>query len=521
MADYTVANFSTLSVTELYDNEELLRWMMNVSIGVTDRDSRDRIVADGYTSLRAIVNQHTNDVESFVSYLKGLNRTFAAAGNAALRVYYSPVVISRFAGVIHYYNQSVNSLHCIPDASYVDNDYVTTLNAEYKAFDSNSEKDKEETEIEIPTLTGATNWINFRDMFVLKLSLVIGCRGFPIDYVIDETERAVKRGNARLIEVDELNLADEEVYKTKAVHFGKAFKKDNLQVWNMLKKLLLGTPVYNHIHSHNDSKDGRKAWITLKTFYEGEDFQARLKEKAFNKLLNTFYRGDNQRFSFEKYINAHKESHKLLQDSGYNNGLGLDEATKCHHFISGIKEQAGLEYALSTARSNPQYRVFSNLTSFLTAEVDHRNMRKKQLKSNDRNVSTTKSTRRGGNEQDKKKVKYRWVDGKKVFNKVYPKDEFRKLTQAQRDAVIGMYKGKNGGKNKTHNSSKLSKEDVASISEAIVAGVSKAQVADLSDTEETKSTSTISTKGSKRKAPSGGVGNFLSSRKKTNSEDSE
>ena len=458
-----------------------------------------------------------------MNYLKGLNRTFAAAGNAALRVYYSPVVISRFAGVVHYYNQCVNSFHSIPDASYVDYDYVATLTMDYKTFNSQSDKDNDETDVEIPTLTGASNWINFRDMFSLKLSLVIGSRGFPIDYVIDSTDRDVTRGNARLLEVDELTLSNEDVYRTRAVHFGDAFKKDNSLVWNMLKRLLLGTPVYNHIHSHNYSKDGRKAWTSLKTFYEGEDFQARLKEKAFNKLLNTFYRGDNQRFSFEKYINIHKESHKLLQDSGYNDGAGLDEATKCHHFISGIKEQAGLEHALSSARSNPQYRDFSNLTSFLTAEVDHRNLRKKQLKSNDRNVSGAKSDRRGnGNNpnRDKKKVKYQWVDGKKVFNKIYPKDEFRKLTQAQRDAVIAMHKGK-GGKSKSNNASKLSKEDLASISDVIVAGVAKAQVADLSDTDKTKSTSTISTKATKRKAPSGGVGNFLSSRKKANPDDSE
>ena len=167
----------------------------------------------------------------------------------------------------------------------------------------------------------------------------------------------------------------------------------------MLKKLLLGTPFFNHMNPHNSSLNRKGAWQSLKMFFEGEDFQARLKEQAFMKLLNTYYRGDNQRFNCKKYINVHKEAHKLLEDSWYNEGQGIDESTKCHHFISGIKEQAGLEYALSTACSNSTYRQFTSLTSFLTAEVDHCNMRKKQLKSNDkRNVLDvcSENTNNGG-----------------------------------------------------------------------------------------------------------------------------
>ena len=146
-------------------------------------------------------------------------------------------------------------------------------------------------------------------------------------------------------------------------------------------------------------------------------------------------------------------------------------------------------------------------------------MRRKQLKSNDRRVSGARSenTNNGnGRKNDNKKVNFRWIEGKKVFNKLYPRDEFRRLSKAQREAVVDMYKeskSKGKGGRKTHNTSSLSKDDIVSLGEAIVAGVTKAQKAELSDTEETEDTSSISTK-STRKAPSGGVGNFLAKRKK-------
>jgi len=52
----------------------------------------------------------------------------------------------------------------------------------------------------------------------------------------------------------------------------------------------------------------------------------------------------------------------------FNNGSGIDDATKIQHFKSGIRPEAGLEVALTTSRSNPTYRGFDHLFSFLSAE---------------------------------------------------------------------------------------------------------------------------------------------------------
>lgn len=524
--DYNVANFNALSITELYDNEEVWRYLMDRSIGITLERCRNKIVNDGFDSLRSVIRHHSNDIEGFKTYMTGLNKTFASSSVSTLRVYYSPVSISRMLGVIHLYDQGVNTFHCIPDASYVDRNYANELSSVYESFKKLSEKDKEEIDVQLPTLTGSTNWIDFRDKFKMKLSLTIGKRGFPLSYVIDESVRPVSRGNANLLEVDELNLGEENLYLHGATQFGAPFNQDNLLVWNLLKSQLLGTPVFNHIANCDSSSNGRKAWNILTEFYEGEDFKTRLKDTAFSKMMQTFYRGDTVRFSFEKYISVHKHAHKMLEDAGYNNSQGLDDSTKCHHFIAGIKEQAGLEHALCTARSNPQYRNFTSLISFLTAEVDHRNIRKQQLKSGrnkDRNVSGLRGEKNNKKKTNNKDFPSKMVDGKMVYGKRYSNQEYKKLTNSQKDAVRQLQKeakNRRGNKGGDHSVKSITMDDLTVFGDAIVAGVRQAQLdaADQqgSENEAETVTSEITTT-TKRKAPSGGIGSFIADRKRKGS----
>ena len=72
----------------------------------------------------------------------------------------------------------------------------------------------------------------------------------------------------------------------------------------------------------------------------------------------------------------------MLQDAQYNNG-------KVQYFRNGIKYEAGIEVALSNARTNVTYQDFGALLSFLSAEIDHHKIRKAALSnsSNNRRVS--------------------------------------------------------------------------------------------------------------------------------------
>ena len=277
-----------------------------------------------------------------------------------------------------------------------------------------------------------------------------------MEYVVNTTPRNATRANATREEVDDIDLEEAEVYKQGAVHFGDAYKLDNKTVWNKIHTLLVDQPTYNHISNFATRKNGRGAWLALITFYEGEDFCQRLRETAFNKLQVIFYRGETMRFSFEKYVNIHKEAHKMLQDAGFNNGTGLDQESMITYFRNGIKPDAGLEVAISNSRSNPRLTTFDAYVSFFTAEVQHNTLRHKQLKTaKDKKVAAAgrgpgRNSNGGGKTKNKTKkgeLQSEVVDGKRVKGCWYSKDEFSKLTPEQRKAVIRLKRKSNKSDN--------------------------------------------------------------------------
>ena len=117
-------------------------------------------------------------------------------------------------------------------------------------------------------------------------------------------------------------------------------------------------------------------------YYEGEEFIQRNIQLVFDTLNTTFYKGENTKFTFEKYVSIHLEAHNLLLEGKYNNELGMDNATKIQHFQSGNKVDAGLEHVLTTVRRNRLVQgYFQTYVSFLSSAVDNKSIRKNQFSS--------------------------------------------------------------------------------------------------------------------------------------------
>ena len=127
---------------------------------------------------------------------------------------------------------------------------------------------------------------------------------------------------------------------------------------------------YDHILICNHTSNGRKAWITLKNFYEGEDFKQRLQDEAFVLLNKSIYKGNSSRHNFESYVNRHIKAHKLHLEAEYNGGEGMDDSTKIQHLKAGICLKAGLEHAITSARTMGLLRgTFQAFVPFLLAKV--------------------------------------------------------------------------------------------------------------------------------------------------------
>ena len=429
---------------------------------------------------------HTNDAEGFKKYLNILNKTFATAtSRSGLRVYYSPVIIARFVAILYYYDQCINGYHTIPDINLVDSAFADKMIQTLKEHEESATMDSDDEEdVTIPTLQGSKNWVDFRDKFVLELSMIKSKRGFPLDYLINTTARAVTSARTPYLEVGRVNIEDDDYYCSNAVLFGPHFKADNKKLWSKIKNLLLGTDSYNHVSMHDTKKDGCSAWFSLTKVYEGPDFKDRLRELAFSKLSSTFYKGETARFDFEKYVNIHKSAHCMLQEAEYNAGKGMDDDTKIQHLKSGIKVEAGIEYALTQMRAQPtNYATFTQVTTFLSGEIQHKQLRCAQIKGSTPGRVVSKV---------EKETPSKIVEGKKVFGKRYSCNNFHALTKAQRKAVIemqraarskagqgrgrGQKRSRNGGNgNRTASSvKKIPNEDLTVVAEAVIAGITKA-----------------------------------------------
>ena len=493
-------------------------------IGLGDNEI-NRIVEDGFTSMERLVTQYKFKFNDFEEYLKSLNKTFASSSVARSRVYYSPPIISNLVGCLFYASICYNGLHSYVDISLIDAEKSSDYYKTYSDLRDTENLESEDLEIKIPSLKGASNWRSFRDTVLMKISVIQGKTGFPIDYVLDSNPRRITHANANRTVQAEIDFSEDDFFKKNAIHFGKHFKEDNKLVWLVLKSYLMKTSSYDHIIHIDRTSNGRKAWTILKDFYEGDDFKQRLQDEAFSILNTTAYRGDTARTDFAAFVTRHIKAHKLLIEAEYGtNGEGMDDSTKIQHIKQSIKLEAGLEHSLTSARTAGLFKgTFTNFVSFLQGEVDAKNNRKKELRG--ASVKGTATEKKNNNNSDP--IPFEKVENKIVQGRHYQDQEWKNLTPKQRAAVIRLQrqrraKNRNNKNNKRKNvsasQSTISKDDLNSISQAIIAGISRGsnEEGDPKADDVSKVSEDSNNNGNKR-AKSGQVGNFLSSalRKRT------
>ena len=549
MEAQAAGNLNGLTITQKYGNEDnFVELLERIGVSAT---ARRKLVDDDFDSMRSLVSNYSNDVDSFATYLKGLNKTFGRC-NRGNTVRFSPVVIKRLSATLFYFVQSVGCLHTIPDIDAIDVELCTNLVQVYEGYKKKREVDGEEdTIIELPELKGHSNWTTYRDKFESNLSNMIGSRNIPLSYVIDESERPRITRATAFLEVAVMDLSDDSFFAAHTTHHGPSYTEDNSKVWMLIKKSLLGHQPYHHIDEYERGRDGRGAWLTLKAYYEGEDFVNKTIQENLTKLRTLHYRGETQRFGFEQFIELQKECYKRLRDVGYNNGAGVDEATKCSNLKTMILGDAQLETALSIARTRGLFNgTFDDLVHFLKAEVDELILRKKQLRSvaprGSRISSITAQSAggrgrgrggrgRGGRGRGRGRGRgyrrprtylTRMVQGKEISNGNYSSAEFAELTREQKDMVRQLRREGEAMAATNQDAMSIKSMVTQAVNEkleaTVVCGVANATTENTDNSPSGgiddsvgggSDFSTIQSAGTRRKAQSGNVGDFLSNKK--------
>ena len=466
-----------MNITQAFDDEDQFRQLLR-RIQTPVPNINHLFNEEGVNSARALADTRVKDLELSMT---NVNRLFGSQTQAARRIYFAPVRMQRIMALAVYFKRCLDA-NRIPDIRIITLDDVIrfTHNMEIWTEKGGEVEDViKQTKIEFSLV----KFTKFREKLETLVSSIIGCRGISLNYLI----RDPSPFPAPLVPIEDQSpdVNSLEFMKENTTHSGPEYEKDNQDLFTLLQSYLTGTDGWNVISSHQRTKDGRAAYLALRSHYEGSSFHDLIKSKANIMMTRTFYRGDTTKFTWEKFVLIHLEAHRMFEDVGEP----LTESIKILHFKGGIRPEAGLESALDVARGLPNVNTnFDLFANHITEGVANCRSRCELFKSTpqQREVSALQRNNRGrgrgrgrggrgknfrGRGRGRGRSNYRprnipnniTVGGKVLYpNKTYSPEEYNSLSNTQKDELR---RARNGNYNEPIS---------ASISAAITQGIREA-----------------------------------------------
>ena len=225
----------------------------------------------------------------------------------------------------------------------------------------------------------ASSWKVFSEAFETYLGQMLGSDRIPLPYVIRKTAYP---------DPGKLYTTQQEQSIVLAPLQGTAYNRDNMQVYGLIKQLVLEGPGRSYILPYDNTADGHSAWMALVNHFEGDGFHNRNVEDAYRTLEHLFYEGERKGFNFEKFIERHMECY--LELARHNEPV--NEQKKVRDFLGRIKAselQAAVQQVRVTANLSASFMEAANLITLSVVP----------LKQNQRNIgalNTQDASRRGG-----------------------------------------------------------------------------------------------------------------------------
>jgi hypothetical protein len=205
-------------------------------------------------------------------------------------------------------------------------------------------------------------------------------------------------------------------------HNQPAFQNDSIEVFNVIRHMTHGGLAWSWVSAFNRNKDGRNAYIALKSHYLGESYQARIKAAADAVLTKTYYDGQRS-FSFEQYISVLQKAFTDMESTGEE----VAEDRKIRILLDGITA-SNLQVAVGIIRADRSLKSSYELAVNYLAETHDTN---KSASTGRRNVSSV-ATGHGKKGTPKGKANKKNKNAKTKFLKA---SEWWSLTEAQRSEI--------------------------------------------------------------------------------------
>ena len=304
------------------------------------------------------------------------------------------------------------------------------------------------------------DWATTKEKIMNHFSEIYGKDGIPLAYVIREESDVLPEADDNQVE----NYQNDHVKEliTRAPHTGTTYRADNRTMCRLIKKICIDTTDYDKVSRF--TADGRAAWLALIEANCGPqhvDLQATIYE---SKLLKSHYRGESQRFTFNRLVDIHTNAHKHLAALVAHGYKEMDEGTKIRHLLNAIKSPK-LTTVVELVQGNKDFNTFDLVARRIKDTVE---LQKNKDTQSERSISAVGVANQGG------QVAYANVEpDMNVEDKYYPPKEWMKLTPAQRKGVLAkrQKRGGGGGKGdkKVQNAHKKLEKKIAKLTRKIAA----------------------------------------------------
>ena len=287
-----------------------------------------------------------------------------------------------------------------------------------------SDKDKDKTVIKWAPL--------FEDV----MSRTFGARG-PLMYVIREVVAVPAEVDDPLDPQSYFGTSGSLIEEliARLPHTGAVFKDDNKTVFMAISKACAGTSVESTIKSFSRRRDGRGAYFALVANHAGDNKYRLIVKTRMNILTNTKWNG--RTYPLEQHISNHRQACDDLTDAATHIGNQIpDQAQRVEYLLDSITSQdASLQAGIGNIRADSQgMRQNFEAAAAHILEVDpyRKNSRQNTGGGNRANISDARFTAGRGDSG----VDLRW----------YPRKEFIKLSQDQKDELTAWQKTNAGKK---------------------------------------------------------------------------
>jgi hypothetical protein len=175
---------------------------------------------------------------------------------------------------------------------------------------------------------------------------------------------------------------------------GGAFVNERRKVWDIMSNIFCKHYFFVYIKPVLFTKNGRDAYMLLFDHFLGPHNVGNMASAAETKLNGTLDNGEKKRFTWETYVQIHTEQHSVLNCLKDYEYVGIDDSSKVHHLLKGIKTTK-LDVCKTQFMPRPTLRdVFAGTVELYSNFIKQMKAENPQL--NVSEVSFARGTKGGG-----------------------------------------------------------------------------------------------------------------------------